>query len=195
MPQYAYAVVIIDGERKVIKTKGFSDANPLLANGRVMLAKSELEKDLKATGIKYTYIGISEHPPTAADLDASKREIRRAKKQKDVISKMGKNTPRKSAHDEKLPKNGDIYVCTYGPYSTVEFYMVKGTKGSSMYSLVSISKERYDDENVIPDPRDVLTVGKWHRYNPESKSFQIYPHINAVKWDGKPVYTSDFDYA
>lgn len=69
MPQYAYAVVIVDGKRKVIKTKGFSDANPLLANGRVMLAKSELEKDLKAAGIKYTYIGISEHPPTSAELE------------------------------------------------------------------------------------------------------------------------------
>ncbi len=188
MPQYAYAVVIVDGKKKVIKTKGYSDA-------KVILAKNELEKDLKAAGIKYTYIGISEHPPTAADLDASKREIRRTEKQKDTISKMGKKTPRKSAYDEKLPKNGDIYVCTYGPYSTVEFYMVKGTKESSLYNLVSISKEMYDDENVIPDPHDVLTVGKWYKYNPESRSFQIYPHIHAIKWDGKPVYTSDFEYA
>lgn len=69
MPQYAYAVIIVDGKRKVIKTKGVSDANPLLANAKVMLAKSELEKDLKAAGIKYTYIGISEHPPTAAELE------------------------------------------------------------------------------------------------------------------------------
>lgn len=76
MPQYAYAIVIVDGKRKVIKTKGFSDANPLLANGRVMLAKSELEKDLKAAGIKYTYIGISEHPPTAADLEKTAKEIK-----------------------------------------------------------------------------------------------------------------------
>lgn len=66
MPQYAYAVVIINGERKVIKTKGYSDA-------KVILAKNELEKDLKAAGIKYTYISISEHPPTTADIDASKR--------------------------------------------------------------------------------------------------------------------------
>lgn len=249
MPQYIYAIVIIDGKKKVIKSKGCSGVVEINST------KRELERDLKAAGIKYSYMGISEHPPTTADLDSSKRGrynfhwnrvkpnqykssdgnyeiiksqygwevvwydlwlgkkvsvaenlpsyemakeramIHRVEKQNDAISKMGKNTPRKSAHDEKLPKNGDIYVCTYGPYSTVEFYMVKGTKGPSMYNLVSISKERYDDENVIPDPRDVLTVGKWHRYNPESKSFQIYPHITAVKWDGKPVYTSDFDYA
>ena len=61
MPQYAYAVIIVDGKRKVIKTKGYPGA-------KVILAKNELEKDLKAAGIEYTYIGISENPPTTADL-------------------------------------------------------------------------------------------------------------------------------
>lgn len=69
MPQYAYAIVIVDGKRKVIRTKGYSDA-------KVILAKNELEKDLKAAGIKYTYISISECPPTAADLEKNAKTIK-----------------------------------------------------------------------------------------------------------------------
>ena len=66
MPKYAYAIIVVDGKRKVIRTKGYSDA-------KVLLAKNELEKDLKAAGIKYTYIGISEHPPTTAELEKTSK--------------------------------------------------------------------------------------------------------------------------
>lgn len=184
MPQYAYAVVIVDGKRKVIKTKGFSDANPLLANGKVMLAKSELEKDLKAAGIKYTYIGISEHPPTTAELEkVSKAATTKnpASKSKTPSGKTLSGTYIKSWYLKKYPDDREGQRLNYKATFDGALKTLKHAKTSSdFYDYIFINS--YVD-NSDPTVRERI-------FNELAKRTNLSYDTIYQMWLGVPMNTN-----
>ena len=66
---YAYAIVIINGKREVIKTKKY------LSIQEDKPARDELEKDLRNAKIKYAFIYTSDHPPTTADIRKNEKML------------------------------------------------------------------------------------------------------------------------